>query len=163
MWMNFSGLSFHNCKDHSHWYCFNPQFTQAGWGPHFMINWIRLLGGCNLYSTTLHKQPFRILLYIRELGYRMPWAKYTVISVGYFICIGQSLFNRVCYLLVYAIREAAAKNLKKLVEKFGADWAQVRKWTVFNFSKFRDRGSYNFMFIWYGAGLKCLMKECLPI
>jgi len=30
---------------------------------------------------------------------------------------------------VYAIREAAAKNLKKLVEKFGADWAQVRKWT----------------------------------
>lgn len=25
---------------------------------------------------------------------------------------------------VYAIREAAAKNLKKLVEKFGAEWAQ---------------------------------------
>lgn len=29
--------------------------------------------------------------------------------------------------LVYAIREAAAKNLKKLVEKFGAEWAQVRE------------------------------------
>ena len=25
---------------------------------------------------------------------------------------------------VYAIREAAANNLKKLVEKFGTDWAQ---------------------------------------
>ena len=39
----------------------------------------------------------------------------TNIAVNYFIL--QS---------VYAIREAAAKNLKKLVEKFGAEWAQVR-------------------------------------
>ena len=27
--------------------------------------------------------------------------------------------------LVFAIREAATKNLKKLVEKFGIEWAQV--------------------------------------
>ena len=27
--------------------------------------------------------------------------------------------------LVYAIREAAAVNLKNLVEKFGLEWAQV--------------------------------------
>lgn len=29
-----------------------------------------------------------------------------------------------CYFLVYAIREAATCNLMKLVEKFGAEWAQ---------------------------------------
>jgi hypothetical protein len=28
------------------------------------------------------------------------------------------------YIPVYAIREAATLNLKKLVEKFGVDWAQ---------------------------------------
>ena len=28
------------------------------------------------------------------------------------------------YLLVFAIREAATNNLKKLVEKFGHEWAQ---------------------------------------
>ena len=37
--------------------------------------------------------------------------------------------KKLCWLLficlVYAIREAAAKNLKKLVEKFGIEWAQV--------------------------------------
>ena len=34
---------------------------------------------------------------------------------------------RLSYVLVvkvYAIREAAANNLKKLVEKFGTEWAQ---------------------------------------
>lgn len=35
-------------------------------------------------------------------------------------------FNYFILQSVYAIREAAAKNLKKLVEKFGAEWAQVR-------------------------------------
>lgn len=29
------------------------------------------------------------------------------------------------FVLVYAIREAATLNLKKLVEKFGAEWAQT--------------------------------------
>ena len=31
--------------------------------------------------------------------------------------------GHVFFLLVYAIRDAAAQNLKKLVEKFGVDWA----------------------------------------
>ena len=38
----------------------------------------------------------------------------------------QLSFYHFRFSLVYAIREAAAKNLKKLVEKFGAEWAQVR-------------------------------------
>ena len=51
------------------------------------------------------------------------------------ICIGQlgveffdEKLNSLCmtWLIdhVYAIREAATNNLKKLVEKFGTDWAQ---------------------------------------
>ena len=34
-------------------------------------------------------------------------------------------YNLLFTFSVYAIREAATKNLKKLVEKFGIDWAQV--------------------------------------
>ena len=29
-----------------------------------------------------------------------------------------------CLIIVYAIREAATSNLKKLVERFGVEWAQ---------------------------------------
>ena len=36
-----------------------------------------------------------------------------------------SLFLFIICIAVYAIREAAAMNLKKLVEKFGKDWAKV--------------------------------------
>lgn len=36
----------------------------------------------------------------------------------------QCLFKCVKFVLVYAIREAATLNLKKLVEKFGPEWAQ---------------------------------------
>lgn len=115
-------------------------------------------------ATVLHLQ------YIREFGHRMLWTKYIVISVENFICMGQSLFNSVCYFVVYAIREAAAKNLKKLVEKFGADWAQVRKWTLqFYAWIFHPQGSLlssdgNIsMLIQHGTGWKCLIEECLSI
>lgn len=33
-------------------------------------------------------------------------------------------FSSSSFLAVYAIREAATQNLKRLVEKFGTDWAQ---------------------------------------
>lgn len=38
-----------------------------------------------------------------------------------------SMHNNFIYplILVYAIREAATTNLKKLVEQFGQDWAAV--------------------------------------
>lgn len=48
--------------------------------------------------------------------------------------LGMELFNErlnslcMSWLMdsVYAVREAAIVNLKKLVEKFGSDWAQVQ-------------------------------------
>lgn len=37
---------------------------------------------------------------------------------------GKPLTKSLCRVVVYAIREAATCNLMKLVEKFGAEWAQ---------------------------------------
>ena len=48
-----------------------------------------------------------------------------MVSVGGILSVFDIAFT------VYAIREAAANNLKSLVEKFGAEWAQV----MFTFSK----------------------------
>lgn len=39
--------------------------------------------------------------------------------------LNKILFYNFFLHLVYAIREAATLNLKKLVEKFGAEWAQT--------------------------------------
>ena len=46
------------------------------------------------------------------------------ISIQLFLCISNKKKNFVWFLpLVFAIREAATNNLRKLVEKFGSDWA----------------------------------------
>ena len=60
-------------------------------------------------------------------------SKYILTYICYVGQLGVEFFNEklnslcMSWLIdqVYAIREAAANNLKKLVEKFGTEWAQV--------------------------------------
>ena len=48
-----------------------------------------------------------------------------MISFPHICGTSSMVFHAFLFSVVYAIREAATKNLKKLVEKFGVDWAQV--------------------------------------
>ena len=51
-----------------------------------------------------------------------------IVELSFKVCLLESIFMSrnalFTSVLVYAIREAATNNLKKLVEKFGVEWAQ---------------------------------------